>query len=167
MLTAVSEPCTQWRRCDSSNEGGVFSQGLGLRFHYRLANALTPVLPLESGGSTCATRSFIKRLSAKHRHSLPNRTSSPVGDPSRSTLSVGQRRAWLRRREHEMEVGPLWDALVCDRRMMQGRWCKERQDYRPRFTHEEFLRILTVALRRVETWFDPVARGIYSSGSCP
>jgi len=132
------------------------TQGLGLRFHYRLANALTPVLPLERRGFYVCDAQF--------HQTFVRETPTFAAEPHvlseweilREARSASADTAWLRRREHEMEVGPLWDALVCDRRMMQGRWCKERQDYRPRFTHEAFLRILTVALRRVETWFDQV-----------
>ena len=132
------------------------TQGLGLRFHYRLANVLTPVLPLERRGFYVCDAQFHQTFVRETPTFSSESHVVSEWEILREARSASADIPWLRRREREMEAGPLWDALVCDRRMMQGRWCKERQDYRPRFTHDEFLRILTVALRRVEAWFDQV-----------
>lgn len=132
------------------------TQGLGLRFHHRLAEALGPALPLERRGFYVCDAQFQRTF----RRETPLFASEPhvlaEWEILKQARTVSADVAWLRRREREMNAGPLWDALVCDRRMMQGRWCKERQDYRSRFTHDEFLRILTVALERIERWFDAV-----------
>ena len=132
------------------------TQGLNVRFHYRVAEALASRLPLERRGffvsDSAFNRTFLEEVPAfaSEPHvlsewSLMQEAKTTAADP-----------AWLRSRERRMNAGPLWDAFVCDRRVMQGRWCKERQDYKPRFTHDELLRILTVTLHRVEAWLDAI-----------
>ena len=55
-------------------------------------------------------------------------------------------------RSYEKTIGnpTLWEPLVCDRRVYLGKLCKVKQDYRPRYSHEQMLSILEVALERLE-----------------
>ena len=47
-------------------------------------------------------------------------------------------------------VGPLWDAIVADRRLMHGLLCKTKQQYRGHFTHEELKAIIYSALHDID-----------------
>lgn len=132
------------------------SQGLNIRFHQAIADALAPALPIETRGFYVSDSFFHEG----YRSERPDFASEPhvaaeweiIREARRTPADV----AYLQERERAYGQGPLWDALVCDRRMMQGRWCKERQDYKPRFSHDMYLRILTAALRRIEALFDAV-----------
>lgn len=66
---------------------------------------------------------------------------------------------------YEKAIGnpTLWGPLVCDRRIYLGRRCKQRQDYHPRFTHDEMLNILQVALVNIERQFEEVQPDIVFS----
>jgi hypothetical protein len=137
------------------------TQGLGLKLHYHLMRAIRPHLDLERVGFYASDSMFFRRFAKNEAEFLPGGYSilkewEILGEAKRVQLDL----AYLRKLEQEMDAGPLWDVLVCDRRIMQGRWCKERQDYRPRFTHEEMLRILQVSLRRIEEMFDEVSPDI-------
>lgn len=59
-------------------------------------------------------------------------------------------------RRYEDELGPpsLWAGLLADRRLFFGRYCKYRQDYRPRYSERQMLGALTEALSRVERLFE-------------
>jgi hypothetical protein len=61
-------------------------------------------------------------------------------------------------KEYEKALGTptLWEPLICDRRVYLGRRCKERQDYRPTFTHEEMLSLLQVAVRELSLLLEEV-----------
>lgn len=132
------------------------TQGLNVRFQTALADALSPVLPLDLRGFYISDSFFHEG----YREERPSFASEPhmaaEWDIIREARHTPADVAYLQERERAYGQGPLWDALVCDRRMMQGRWCKERQDYKPRFSHDMYLRILTSALRRIEALFDAV-----------
>lgn len=53
---------------------------------------------------------------------------------------------------YEAEVGPpgVWAALLADRRIFFGRYCKVRQDYTPRYSQQQMLGAVTEALERIE-----------------
>jgi hypothetical protein len=50
----------------------------------------------------------------------------------------------------------LWSAVLADRRLIFGRYCKSIQAYKPRFSHEQLLGILSEAIRRIQQLFDTV-----------
>jgi hypothetical protein len=62
--------------------------------------------------------------------------------------------AWLRQIEDKLGPGSLWTAVIGDRRLIYGPYCKFTQDYRSRFTDEEIYAILDVTLKRIERAFD-------------
>jgi len=68
-------------------------------------------------------------------------------------------------RSYEKTIGnpTLWEPIICDRRVYLGKNCKVKQDYRPRYSHEEMLSILEVALERLEQLFDDVRPDIVLS----
>lgn len=132
------------------------TQGLNVRFQHLLADALAAELPVERRGFYVSDAFFHE----EYRRERPDFAGEPHVAAEWDILREARRTpadpACLVERERAYGAGPLWDALVCDRRMMQGRWCKERQDYRPRFSHDVYLRILTTAIRRLEALFDEV-----------
>ena len=62
--------------------------------------------------------------------------------------------ALIRRYEDELGSPSLWAGLLADRRLFFGRYCKFRQDYRPRYSERQMLGALTEALIRVERLFE-------------
>lgn len=133
------------------------TQALGLRLHWELARALREPLALEALGFYVCDSMFFRQFARTHPELAEGRC--PVlkeWEIMSAAAHADLDLAYLRKREAELGGDPLWDALVCDRRIMQGRWCRERQDYRPRFTHDRMLRILQVALRKIDRLFDAV-----------
>ena len=61
-----------------------------------------------------------------------------------------------RLREYEAELGDptLWGPIIGDRRISLGRLCTLRQDYTPRFSHEQMLGIIEEGLVTLERLFD-------------
>ena len=47
----------------------------------------------------------------------------------------------------------LWNALMADRRVFFGEYCKSKQDYTPRYSYEELMVILDQALCSIENFF--------------
>ncbi len=64
----------------------------------------------------------------------------------------------LRLRAYEEKLGDpvLWNALTADRRIYLGKRATLEQDYGGRFTHEEMMAILQVAVEEMEALFDRV-----------
>lgn len=50
----------------------------------------------------------------------------------------------------------VWSALIMDRRLFQGKYCKFKQDYKPAYTYEELLSILCAGVVRIEKFIDSV-----------
>ena len=61
-------------------------------------------------------------------------------------------------REYEEKLGNpfLWNALLSDRRIYFGSKYALTQDYKPRYSHEQMLRILQCALIEMENFFDTI-----------
>lgn len=61
-----------------------------------------------------------------------------------------------RLRDYEAHLGDptLWGPIIGDRRLSMGRHCTLRQDYAPRFTHEQMLGIIEEGLITLEKAFD-------------
>lgn len=137
---------------------GLFiTQGLGLRFFDRLSRALVGPLRLDRCGFYVCDSLFYQRY-LDEMPDFPDRATGIVKEwdiAAAAELAVLDRDA-LRRSEERLNVGALWDGLVCDRRLMLGPWCKEFQDYQPRFDHDEMLCLLQTALTAVERLFDTV-----------
>ena len=61
-----------------------------------------------------------------------------------------------RLRDYEALLGDptLWGPIIGDRRLSMGRHCTLRQDYRPRFTHQQMLGIIEEGIITLERAFD-------------
>lgn len=65
-------------------------------------------------------------------------------------------RALIKKFENELGAPGLWNSVLADRRLQFGRYCKSIQHYRPRYTENQLLGVLSEALLRVETFFEEV-----------
>ena len=60
----------------------------------------------------------------------------------------------IARFERDLGDPTFWNVVLADRRLAFGRYCKYRQDYSSRFSHQELAAILEEALERVRDLFD-------------
>ncbi len=60
--------------------------------------------------------------------------------------------------KYEKQIGDpfLWGPLVGDRRIYLGKNCELHQNYKPRFSHKEMLKILQTALLEIEGMLDTI-----------
>lgn len=58
--------------------------------------------------------------------------------------------------EYEEQFGPLWNALLADRRVIFGKLSKFKQDYDTPFTHEQLLGILQSHIEHIVAFLDEV-----------
>ena len=134
------------------------TQGLGLRLMHALATRLRTALPLERAGFYVSDSMFFRQFvrdTPEFREHEPNTIKEwEIMAAARRGGDVD--RARLREIERRMTPGVLWDAVICDRRLMLGPRCKERQDYRPRFTQEQILAILDFSLTEISALYDRV-----------
>ncbi len=56
--------------------------------------------------------------------------------------------------EFDFEPETLWNAVIADRRLYYGKKYSYYQDYKTKYTHEELLKILSVALKETEEFID-------------
>lgn len=61
----------------------------------------------------------------------------------------------------------LWNALVMDRRIYNGRLTKYKQDYKPSFSHEEMLSMLSRSLRLISEFIDEIRPNVIIGGFTP
>ncbi|UCC98755.1 MAG: hypothetical protein JSW66_02450 [Phycisphaerales bacterium] len=61
----------------------------------------------------------------------------------------------------------LWNALVIDRRIYNGILTKYKQDYRPRFTHDEMLAVLQKSFKAVLQFVEEIEPDIIIGGFTP
>ena len=131
------------------------TQGSGLRLHARICDALRTELGLERTGFYVCDSMHYREFRREH----PTWSKAHAVVKEWEIVAAAQRispdLARLRRLEDSLGE-PLWHALLCDRRVMLGRWCKERQDYRPRYDHDGLLRLLDAARGPLERLYDEV-----------
>ena len=72
-------------------------------------------------------------------------------------------------KEIEKEYGEpfLWNALVIDRRIYNGILTKCKQDYRPRFTHNEMLSLLQKSFKTISDFIDDIKPNLIIGGFTP
>lgn len=64
--------------------------------------------------------------------------------------SMGLPENWSELEKKYEPFGCLWDAVVADRRLMYGRLCKTKQQYKGHFTHENLQEIVFSALSAID-----------------
>ena len=141
------------------------TQGLGLALLYTLAKRLRAALPLEHMGFYVSDSMFFRRFvrdTPEFREYEPNTIKEwNVMAAARPLDATGRTR--LREVERCLAPALLWDAAICDRRLMLGPRCKERQDYRPRYSHDELMSILDAGWQAISNLFDHVRPDIQFS----
>jgi hypothetical protein len=58
--------------------------------------------------------------------------------------------------EYEKRFGPLWNALLADRRLIFGRLTKVKQDYSTQYSHEQLMGIIKVLLDQILAFIEEV-----------
>lgn len=133
------------------------TQGANLRVFLRLVDMLQEPLALNTVSAFVADSLIFKRLAARE---VRLKGESVFLLKEWEITAQGQTRMpdWQRIAEWEKSLGDpvFWNALMADRRIYFGARCKMRQDYRPRFTHEELGGILQTALERIDAFLDRV-----------
>lgn len=51
----------------------------------------------------------------------------------------------------------FWNCLYNDRRIFMGKYCKHTQDYTPRYTHQELLKIFQLFSKRIENFINEIS----------
>ncbi len=72
----------------------------------------------------------------------------------------------LKKYQEQLKTPSLWEAAVCDRRIMWGNKFTFRQDYKPMFNHEQVMSILTEIFSSVEELFNRVKPDFVVSFIC-
>jgi len=65
--------------------------------------------------------------------------------------------------ERKLGDPTLWNALLADRRVFFGEYCKSKQDYAPRYSYDELMVILEQALCSIEFFFKNLSPDIVLS----
>lgn len=130
-------------------------QGANLRIFAHLLERIRDELSVEGVGIFVADARYARR--APEAEAL-RRDAAVLWLEEWESLVAGLARApdlaLIRRYEDELGPPSLWAGLLADRRLFFGRYCKSRQDYRPRYSELQMLGALTEALIRVERLFE-------------
>jgi hypothetical protein len=131
------------------------TQGSNLRVFLRLAELLKEPLGLSSVSAYVADSQAFQVMSSNDLELLDKgRNCLKEWDITREGLKRQPDWAALRAWEERLGDPVLWNALLADRRIFFGRRCKQRQDYRPRFTHAQMFAIAQTAIEMIEAFLD-------------
>ena len=72
----------------------------------------------------------------------------------------------LKKYQEELKIPSLWEAIICDRRLIWGKNFTFRQDYKPRVDYGEAMSILAETFEAVEDHFDRVKPNFVVSFIC-
>lgn len=139
------------------------TQSEGLAIFHQLLERIREPLEIERAGFYVAQSMYYHRFIKQH----PDFESAHVvlkewqvvEDAMKHKPDLGNIRLY------EKAIGnpTLWEPIICDRRVYLGKHCKVKQDYRPRYSHEQMLSILEIALQRLERLLDEVRPDIVLS----
>lgn len=139
------------------------AQSVGLRIFHHVLERIRGPLGIDKAGFYVAQSMYYHRFVKQHPDLESDRT---VIKEWLIVEEAKKRRPNLDNiRSYERVIGnpTLWEPLICDRRIYLGKQCKVKQDYRPRYSHEQMLSILEVALERLEELLDNVEPDIVVS----
>lgn len=131
----------------------AMTQTGSLPMFYDLAQALGRTRPIERTGFYVAGRLFFDAFRRRHPEidtQLVVKEWEIVQRGLRRKPDMGRLRAY----EAALGDPTLWGAIIGDRRISMGRLCTLRQDYAPRFSHEQMLGIIDEGLVSIERLFD-------------
>ncbi len=130
------------------------TQGSSLQVFLQLGKLLAPS---GSGNATAAYVADSRTFKSMTRRDPSLIDSMPLLREWDIT-AVGARRKvdWQLLRELEEVYGDpvLWNVLLADRRLFFGKLCKYRQDYKPRFSHQELGGIVLEAIEKISAFVD-------------
>lgn len=145
----------------------LFTQSSSLDMFYNLVPELNKFVACKQVGLYITDSRFYRKFCAKNSEIESGKYSllkewEIVRDANHINLDIDLLR------EYECKLGDpyLWNALIADRRIYFGKKYSYDQDYASRFTHEEMLSILQLALQRVEKLFDEVNPDFIVSFQC-
>lgn len=139
------------------------TQSVGLKIFYHVLEKIRGPLEINKAGCYIAQSMYYHRFVKQHPGLESDYTIVKewhiVEESKKRVPNLDNIRAY------EKAIGnpTLWEPLICDRRIYLGKQCKVKQDYRPRFSHEEMLSILEVALERLEQLLNNVEPDIVLS----
>ncbi len=139
------------------------TQAVGLKVLYDLYKKIEKPVSIDRAAFYVAHSMYYERFLKEHPDFESNHTIVKewqiVAKSKKQCLDVNI----IKRYENEIGDPTLWDAVVCDRRLYLGRLCKAKQDYKPAFDHSGMLKILQVALERLDSLLDDVKPDIVLS----
>jgi len=144
-----------------------FTQSKGLVAFYRLMLSMRKFVAFDKVGFYVADSKFFKEFKQK----VPEIESSSFSllkewEIVAESKKIKPDNIFLEKYEKKIGRPFLWDALVADRRIYFGRKYAYDQDYCPRFSHEQMLSILQVALPKLEDFFDKIQPDVIISFQC-
>lgn len=133
------------------------TMGKSLDVFARMTGLIEENFSLDAIGLYLADSSYVRTFEGKDSFLSDSRVAR-VNEWE--VTGVGRRRQvdWEKLARYEEVLGDptLWNALLADRRVFFGKFCKSRQDYRPRFSYQQMAGIVLEALERLEALFDQV-----------
>ena len=126
------------------------SQGVGLKIFFHLLNKIRVPLNIDNVGFYVAQSMDYDQLIREYPRIESNHVVVKEWEIVEKSRKKKPNLGKIRFYEEAIGNPTLWEPLICDRRIYLGRWCKEKQDYRPSFSHEEMLSILQAALEEIE-----------------
>lgn len=131
------------------------TQGAGLTVYLRLVDMLAREFPTFEGAAYVSDSLAYRSIEPREPRLRDGRLKL-LFEWDITSASKHTEPDWDYLREQEQSLGDpvLWNVLLADRRIFFGRSCKFRQDYRPRFDHDQMGAILTVALRQILAFVD-------------
>lgn len=144
-----------------------FTQSSTLKVYYDILQAMRQKASIEKVGFYISDSGYYQRFLAKHNEFEAGEFTLlkqwvVTQQAQKHALDIEK----LKEYQDKLNVPNFWDALVSDRRIVNGPKYSFRQDYTPRFTHEEMLRILLENLIRIEKLFDEIQPDFTSCFIC-
>ena len=133
------------------------SQGVTLKVFYDLVQQLREPLQLEKVGFFISDSAYYKKF-LKNTPDIESGKYILIKEwevmlkSEQNKLDIKK----LIKYQEQLKIPNLWGAIVCDRRILWGEKFAFRQDYMPRFNHEQVLSIMVETLDSLEELFDSV-----------
>ncbi|RLB80746.1 MAG: hypothetical protein DRH17_11090 [Deltaproteobacteria bacterium] len=148
------------------------TQTAGLNVFYHLIQKMRQTLHIDRIGCYIAYSMYYERFLKRHPEIETDYTIVKEWENVKLALNVKPNLRTIAKYEACYGNPTLWDAIICDRKIYQGKRVTERQDYRPSFTHNEMLSMIQVSIEKLEALlnriepdiilsFDPITFGDY------
>ncbi|WP_320045033.1 hypothetical protein [uncultured Desulfobacter sp.] len=132
----------------------VSTMGKHLEVGVRLIEAFKTEIDIGTIGFLVANSKFFKEFNKKNTFIRDNNVElikeweyTKIND---ATTPNYER---IRSYEEKLAIPSFWHAIMADRRLFFGKYCKSKQHYAPRFSEEQMLKILEQALCQIDVFF--------------